>query len=121
MTDSRIIMPGHLHGPEVRAVMRNCCAYVQHSDLEGISPVILESSYLRAPIICSTESNRFILNDRGVYFHQGKVGNLGKVLQEAVSGPVLLAKRGAAQLDKIVSTFSRDDVVGAYDDLLHRA
>ncbi len=39
--DSRILFPGYLYGGFVHALMRNCYAYVQPSDLEGLSPVIL--------------------------------------------------------------------------------
>lgn len=117
--DQRILMPGYLYGPEVHALMRHCYAYVQPSDLEGLSPVILESSFLGAPIICSDiETNQFVLGERGIYFEQGNTGDLTTVLQSALADPELLRQRGAMQREHIVSTYSWDAVVRAYLELL---
>jgi glycosyltransferase involved in cell wall biosynthesis len=117
-TDPRIIMPGYLYGAEVHALMRHCYAYVQPSDLEGLSPVILESSYLGAPIICSDiETNRFILGDLGIYFHQGKTEDLAATLGRAVSDTALLRQQGEVQRAHVVETFSWDGVVDAYEEL----
>lgn len=43
--DERMKLPGFLYGGSVHALMRNCYAYIQPSDVEGLSPVILESSF----------------------------------------------------------------------------
>jgi len=119
--DARILMPGYLYGPEVHALMRHCFAYVQPSDLEGLSPVILESSYLGAPVICSDiETNRFIMGELGLYFCQGQTSDLAKRLRQAVDDPDLLAQQGAAQRRHVVATFSWDSVVDAYEALFRR-
>ncbi|GEP40449.1 glycosyl transferase [Nocardioides psychrotolerans] len=118
-TDPRILMPGYLYGPEVHALMSNCYAYVQPSDLEGLSPVILESSFLGAPIICSDiETNRFILGDLGIYFRQGDAADLERTLGIAVEDRRALRDQAAAQRAHIVANFSWESVVDAYEGLL---
>jgi glycosyltransferase involved in cell wall biosynthesis len=118
-TDARILMPGYLYGAEVHALMRHCYAYVQPSDLEGLSPVILESSYLGAPVICSgIATNRYILGDVGIYFRQGDTPDLCRVLKEALDDPAQLDERGKAQRRQIVETFSWDGVVDSYLDIM---
>jgi glycosyltransferase involved in cell wall biosynthesis len=114
-TDSRIQMPGYVYGGAVHALMRNCFAYVQPSDLEGLSPVILESAFLGAPIICSDiEMNRYALEEHGMYFRQSDTDDLLAQLERAIADPSWLAERGAAQQKHVADTYSWDRVVDSH-------
>jgi len=113
--DPRIIFPGYLYGGHTHALMKNCYAYVQPSDLEGLSPVILESSYLGAPIICSDiEMNQYGLREHGIYFRKSDVDDLVAKLEMAVADPDWLRARGLAQHNHVVETYSWDSVVDDY-------
>jgi glycosyltransferase involved in cell wall biosynthesis len=113
--DSRIIFPGYVYGKAVHALMRNCYAYVQPSDLEGLSPVILESAYLGAPIICSDiEMNEYALRETGVYFKKGDAEDLLRQLTRAVADPDWLRSAGLRQKEHITNTYSWDRVVDDY-------
>jgi glycosyltransferase involved in cell wall biosynthesis len=110
--DSRIVFPGFVYGADTHALMANCYAYVQPSDVEGLSPVILESSFLGAPVICSDiEQNQYILNDTGVYFRKGDTDDLQAVLSKALADPAELASKAEAQRTRITEKFSWDKVV----------
>jgi glycosyltransferase involved in cell wall biosynthesis len=110
--DPRIVFPGYVYGGSVHALMRNCYAYVQPSDLEGLSPVILESAYLGAPVICSDlEQNRYGLQDTGIYFRKGDVNDLLAILEKAEAEPDWLRRNGARQNERVRTTFSWDVVV----------
>ncbi len=110
--DPRILFPGYIYGAETHALMRNCFAYIQPSDVEGLSPVILESSFLGAPVICSDiEQNQYILGDTGLYFQKGDAADAQRVLEEAVAYPEKLKARAAAQRERIVAQYSWDKVV----------
>lgn len=110
--DPRILFPGYIYGAETHALMRNCFAYIQPSDVEGLSPVILESSFLGAPVICSDiEQNQYILGDTGLYFQKGDAVDAQRVLEEAVAEPEKLKARAAAQRERIVAQYSWDKVV----------
>jgi glycosyltransferase involved in cell wall biosynthesis len=110
--DPRIVFPGFVYGADTHALMRHCYAYVQPSDVEGLSPVILESSFLGAPVICSDiEQNRYILGETGIYFARGDTDDLRRVLEDALGDPAELRKRAASQRERIASQFSWDSVV----------
>ncbi len=113
--DPRIVFPGFIYGAETHALMRNCFAYIQPSDVEGLSPVILESSFLGAPVICSDiEQNQYILRDTGLYFRKGDAADLLRVLEQAAADPEHLAQQAAAQRERIVAEFSWSSVVDAH-------
>jgi len=110
--DPRILFPGFVYGDAVHALMRNCYAYVQPSDLEGLSPVILESSYLGAPVICSDiEENRYALRDSGIYFAKGNVDDLAIKLEQALAQPEFLGAKAREQSQYVKENFGWDRVV----------
>ena len=110
--DPRIRFPGFLYGGAVHALMANCYAYIQPSDLEGLSPVILESAFLGAPIICSDlQENRYGLEEHGIYFKRSDTDDLFAVLNDAIEDPERLKARGRAQTEHVRATFSWDRVV----------
>jgi len=120
-TDPRIEFPGYVYGSDMHVLMANCFAYVQPSDVEGLSPVILESSFLGAPVICSNiEQNKYILEDSGLYFEQGNAVDLEHVLTEAASDPNRLQQRGAEQRARIVARFSWESVVDEHERIFCR-
>jgi len=114
-TDPRVRFPGYVYGGEVHALMRNCYAYVQPSDLEGLSPVILESAYLGAPVICSDiEANRYALREYGIYFAKSNPEDLAEKLAAALNDPVWLKAQGEAQMQHVKVQFSWDQVVAQH-------
>lgn len=117
-TDPRIIFPGFVYGADTHALMRNCYAYVQPSDVEGLSPVILESAFLGAPIICSDiEMNRYILEKHGIYFKQGDIDDLAAQLRLALNDPTWLRQLGTAQRDHVAEVYSWDRVVDSHVEM----
>jgi glycosyltransferase involved in cell wall biosynthesis len=109
--DPRVVFPGFIYGDAVHALMRNCYAYVQPSDLEGLSPVILESAYLGAPVICSDiEANRYGLQEHGIYFCKSSVEDLIAKLQQALVQSQWLAAKAAEQSRYVKANFSWDRV-----------
>ena len=119
--DKRVVCPGYIYGGAVHALMRNAYAYVQPSDLEGLSPVILESSYLGAPIICSDiETNRYGLREHGIYFRKSDVDDLAAKLQQAIDRPEWLAESGRRQSQHVRDNFSWDRVVDEHLEIFRR-
>lgn len=119
-TDPRLVLPGFLYGVGVHALMRHCFAYVQPSDLEGLSPVILEAAYLGAPVVCSDIAmNRYALGEHGIYFAAGDACDLRERLAEVLAAPDRLRASGAAQRRHVADTYSwervTDDYVRVFD------
>ncbi|HEY0622355.1 glycosyltransferase family 4 protein [Sphingomonas sp.] len=116
--DPRIVMPGFLYGAKIHALMRQSFAYVQPSSIEGLSPVILEATYVGAPVICSDiPQNRFSLRDNGTYFRVGDIDDIARVLQAAIDDPVALRDRAAAAQADIRKRFSWDAVTDQHIEL----
>lgn len=113
--DPRVLTPGYLYGAEVHTLMRHCLAYVQPSDLEGLSPVILESAFTGAPVICSDiEMNRYALEEHGIYFAAGDADDLRRQLRRALDEPEWLRVRGRAQQQHVTRTYSWERVTDQY-------
>jgi glycosyltransferase involved in cell wall biosynthesis len=120
-TDPRVVFPGFLYGPEVHALMHNSYAYVQPSAIEGLSPVILEASYVGAPIICSNiPQNRYGIGEDGTYFRSGEVADLTEKLQWALDTSEDLAARAAAGSRHVAAQFSWDTVVDRHIEIFRR-
>ena len=52
--DPRILFPGFVYGPAVHALMKNCFAYIQPSDLEGLSLSFSRAHFLAHPSFAAT-------------------------------------------------------------------
>jgi glycosyltransferase involved in cell wall biosynthesis len=105
--DPRIVFPGFVYGGRTHALMKHAYAYVQPSDVEGLSPVILENMALGAPVICSDiEENRFVVGDTAVTFARGDTDDLRRTLEWALAHPAelrSLARRAGARAARLFS------------------
>jgi glycosyltransferase involved in cell wall biosynthesis len=109
--DPRIVFPGFVYGPRTHALMKHAYAYIQPSDVEGLSPVILENMGLRTPIICSDiQENRYVVGESGWLFRKGDSDDLLRVLQWSLDHPQELAAMGEEGYVRASSLFSWDAV-----------
>jgi glycosyltransferase involved in cell wall biosynthesis len=104
-SDKRVLFPGFMYGPDVHTLMRGAYAYIQPSDLEGLSPVILENMGLGTPVICSDiRENIFVVGDTAVTFRKSDERDLTAKIQHALEDAPQLrsnaerAKRRAADM-----------------------
>jgi glycosyltransferase involved in cell wall biosynthesis len=113
--DKRIVFPGYVYGARTHALMKHAYAYIQPSDVEGLSPVILEAAYLGAPIICSDiVQNKYAMREAARYFRASDTDDLAKVLDEAVRETAdlkALAVKGQSEVER---RFSWNNLVAAH-------
>lgn len=110
--DSRIVFPGFRYGADAHTLMRHAYAYVQPSDIEGLSPVILENMALETPVICSDiQENVFVVEDTAMTFRRGDVAHLREVLGYALSTPTRLTANAECAKRRAREKFSWDAVV----------
>lgn len=110
--DTRIIFAGFRYGPEVAELMRNAHAYIQPSDIEGLSPVILENMGLGTPVICSDiRENIYVVGDAAMTFRQGDIDHLAAVLGQSLTDPALLSDLASRGQKRARDLFSWDSVV----------
>lgn len=77
MGDERIVFPGYIYGDEVNTLMQNSYCYIQPSDVEGLSPVVLTVMGLNVPLIVSDiEENVYVVEDTARKFRKGNIQSL---------------------------------------------
>lgn len=109
--DPRIVFPGFVYGARTHALMKHAYAYIQPSDVEGLSPVILENMGLRTPIICSDiQENRYVVGESGRLFRKSDSDDLLRALQWSLDHPEELAAMGEEGYRRASTLFSWDAV-----------
>lgn len=77
MADERVLFPGFVYGDEVNTLIKNAHCYIQPSDVEGLSPVVLTVMGLGVPMIVSDiEENIYAVQDTVRMFKQGNIESL---------------------------------------------
>jgi glycosyltransferase involved in cell wall biosynthesis len=105
--DQRIVFPGYVYGRDVHALMKNAYAYIQPSDIEGLSPVILENMGLQTPVICSDiKENIYVVEDTALSFKQANIDDLAKVLRHALDNPEALKENAIKAKKRALEKFS---------------
>lgn len=114
--DPRIVFPGFVYGKRTHALMKSAYCYVQPSDVEGLSPVILENMALGTPILCSDiVENRYVVADCALQFRKGDVDDCLRALTEAVGDPTGLQRLGQKGRERATRTFSWTAVTSAHE------
>jgi glycosyltransferase involved in cell wall biosynthesis len=115
-TDPRIVFPGFVYGSKTHALMKNAYAYIQPSDIEGLSPVILENMGLGVPVVCSDiQENQFVVGDTALTFRKSDPEDLLKQLERALANPDELAEKGRLGQSRAGSLFSWEVVADAHE------
>ncbi|MFZ4759464.1 MAG: glycosyltransferase, partial [Burkholderiaceae bacterium] len=115
-TDPRIVFPGFVYGSKTHALMKNAYAYIQPSDIEGLSPVILENMGLGVPVVCSDiQENTFVVGDTAVTFGKSDPDDLLRQLEWALANPDALAEKGRLGKQRASALFSWEVVADAHE------
>lgn len=116
--DPRILFPGFLYGAKTRALMKHAHAYVQPSDIEGLSPVILQNMGLGTPVICSDiRENLFVVGEDALNFRRGDMHELRDRLAWSLEHPDALRHLGERGRARVARTFSWEAVTLAHEQL----
>jgi glycosyltransferase involved in cell wall biosynthesis len=114
--DPRIVFPGFVYGPKVHGLMKHAYAYIQPSDIEGLSPVVLENMGLGTPIVCSDiVENRYVVGDTALLFRKGDSDDLLEQLRRALADPEALRENGRMGQRRASELFSWDRVTEAHE------
>lgn len=117
-TDKRVIFAGFIYGDDVNVLMKHAYAYVQPSDVEGLSPVILQNMGLGTPIICSDiKENIYAVDDAAITFKKSNTADLAEKLQLALTSPERLRENAARAKKRAQERFSWDAVVDQHVEL----
>jgi glycosyltransferase involved in cell wall biosynthesis len=77
MANDQVLFPGYVYGDDTNTLMSNSYCYIQPSDVEGLSPVVLTVMGLNVPLIVSNiEENQYAVLDTARTFKQGNIQSL---------------------------------------------
>jgi glycosyltransferase involved in cell wall biosynthesis len=117
-SDPRILFPGYVYGEDVHALMRGAYAYVQPSDIEGLSPVILENMGLETPVICSDiRENIYVVGDTALTFQKSDTVDLTRILRYALDNPDALIQNAERARKRAMDMFSWESVTTQHEEL----
>jgi glycosyltransferase involved in cell wall biosynthesis len=114
--DKRIIFAGYVYGEDSLRLMENAYCYIQPSDIEGLSPVILNVMGLGTPIICSNiKENIYAVSDTAILFEKGNVNSLKTVLELSLNSYDLLKQNAEKAKLRALTLFSWDKVTQEHE------
>jgi len=115
-TDARIQFLGFIYGDNVLQLINGAYSYIQPSDVEGMSPIILTAMGIGTPIICSNiQENRYVVGETALLFEKSDVDSLKRQIEKALFDPrMLLAKAKQAQ-ERALHLFSWDTIAETYE------
>lgn len=119
--DDRIVFAGYVYGDDSLRLMKNAFCYIQPSDVEGLSPVILNVMYLNTPIICSNiKENIFAVADTAILFEQGNVDSLNDALEKSLISTELMSDLAARAQKRVISLFTWDNVAHQHEVIFRK-
>lgn len=104
--DQRIIMPGFIYGNDVNNLIKNAYLYIQPSDVEGLSPVILTVMAIGTPLLCSDiRENLYVVSNNALTFRKGDVNHLKEMIIFALENPYILRELSINGKEKIQTEY----------------
>lgn len=120
--DSRIIFAGYIYGDDVLTMMKNAYCYIQPSNVEGLSPVILNVMWLGTPIICSNiKENVYAVSDHAILFKKGNVDSLKIGMEKALNSHNQLMLNAVNAKQRALTTFSWDNVAKEHESIFQNS
>ncbi len=111
LANNQILFPGYIYGDEVNTLIKNAYCYIQPSDVEGLSPIVLTVMGLNVPLIVSDiEENEYAVLDTARKFKKGNIASLTEQINYCETHyPEMLALAEKAQ-QRALSVFNWENV-----------
>jgi glycosyltransferase involved in cell wall biosynthesis len=111
MSDSNVIFTGFVYGDDVTRLMLNSYCYIQPSDVEGLSPVVLSVMGLGVPLIVSNiEENVYAVQDTALKFDKADISSLTQKIIFAEENYSTIKELSKKAQDRALSEFNWDKV-----------
>ena len=121
-TDPRIVFAGFIYGDDTVTLMKEAYAYIQPSDIEGLSPVMLSVMGLGTPLICSDiKENKYIAHEDALLFKKSDTGSLLETLQYALENRPHHLQLAEAAKKRILKEYSWETITDQYIELFNKA
>lgn len=121
-TDPRIRFAGFIYGDDTVTLMQNAYAYVQPSDIEGLSPVILSVMGLGTPLICSNiKENMYLVKDDALTFEKSNIDSLKATLEKALSDREAHLQLARQAKERVLKEYSWETITDQYLELFQKS
>jgi glycosyltransferase involved in cell wall biosynthesis len=118
MASDNVIFTGFLYGDDVTRLMTNCYCYIQPSDVEGLSPVILSVMGLGVPLIVSDiEENIYAVQDTAVTFSKANADSLAEKIRFAEQHHGQMKELAVRARERALTEFNWDNVAEQHEQI----
>jgi glycosyltransferase involved in cell wall biosynthesis len=118
--DRRIVFTGYQFDEAFHELMQNCCVYVQPSEVEGTSPVVLSAmGHGRAVLVNGIEENLETVGDGGLAFARNDVGALHRALAELLGNASRREELGQRARERVERVYNWDRITDQFEAVFH--
>ena len=111
LANDRVIFPGYIYGNEVNELITNAYCYIQPSDVEGLSPIVLTVMGLNVPLIVSDiEENEYAVQDTARKFKKANIASLTQEINYAEDHYPEMQQLAKKAQQRALSTFNWEKV-----------
>ena len=122
LADDRVLFAGYRFDDAFAQLMRHCAVYVQPSEVEGTSPVLLTAmGYGRPVVVQGIPENLETVGDAGLSFEPGRVDELAAHLQRLLDDPEAAGAWGAKARARVREVYDWDDIGRRFAEVCARA
>ena len=115
LANENVIFAGYIYGDDVTRLMLNCYCYIQPSEVEGLSPVILSVMGLEVPLIVSDiEENIYAVQDTAIKFKHADIHSLTEKLNFAEENYPIMKDLSKKAQQRALSEFNWEKVTDAH-------
>ena len=111
MANSNVVFTGFVYGDDVTRLMQNSYCYIQPSDVEGLSPVVLSVMGLGVPLIVSNiEENVYAVQDTALQFDKADISSLTEKINFAEANHSTIKDLSKKAQERALREFNWDKV-----------
>jgi len=111
LSNENVLFPGFVYGDETNTLIKNAYCYIQPSDVEGLSPIVLTVMGLGVPLIVSDiEENEYAVLDTARMFKKGNIASLTEEINFAEQNYPEMQRLALSAQERALSVFNWESV-----------
>lgn len=116
--DKRIIFTGNIFGNKFKTILKNCLFYVQPSEVEGTSPILLTAmAFEKCVIVNGIPENISTIGETGINFKKNDVDDLKNKIELLLNSRSLIESYGRKALKRVMENYSWDKIANDYEKI----
>jgi glycosyltransferase involved in cell wall biosynthesis len=122
MANENVVFAGYVYGDDVTRLMLKSYCYIQPSDIEGLSPVILSVMGLGVPLIVSDiEENVYVVQNTAIKFEKANIKSLTEKINYAENNYSEMKELAQKAKKRALSEFNWEKVTDDHIALFSRS